>query len=69
MPSEVFDKDLFVKLADRASHCRVVRKDGQVKLKLRTVGRLYTIRLDSAEAETLIKELKCKVYDLSKEKK
>ncbi len=69
MPSEVAEREQFMMLAEKAAHCRVVRQGDKVKLKLRTPKRLYTIRLDTNEAEAVLKELKCKVLELSKEKK
>jgi len=69
MPSEVADREQFMKLAEKAEHCRVVRKGDEVKLKLRTPHRLYTMRLDAGEAEAVLKELKCRVFELNKEKK
>ncbi len=69
MPSEVAEREHFMKLAEKAAHCRVVRQGDEVKLKLRTPRRLYTMRLDVSEAEAVLKELKCKVFELNKEKK
>lgn len=69
MPSEVVEREHFMKLAEKAALCRVVRQGDEVKLKLRTSRRLYTMRLDSSEAEAVLKELKCKVFELNKEKK
>jgi hypothetical protein len=69
MPSEVTDRELFLKLAEKAAHCRVVRQGDEVKLKLRTPRRLYTIKLNASEAEAVLKVLKCRVFELNKEKK
>ena len=68
MPSEIVDKDLFLKLAEQANLCRVMRLRDEVKLKLRTPRRLYTLRLDEGEAEKIIKGLKCRVIGSIKEK-
>ncbi len=69
MPSEVVDRELFMRLADKALHCRVIRQGEEVKLKLRTPKRLYTLRMEASQAETVIKGLKCKVFEVNKEKK
>jgi hypothetical protein len=69
VPSEVAEREHFMKLSEKAAHCRVVRQGDEVKLKLRTPRRLYTMRLDASEAEVVLKELKCKVFELNKEKK
>ena len=69
MPTEILDPDLFVKLAEKAEACRVFRSENQVKLKLRTPERLYTIKLEQAEADGLLKTLKCKVEELTDRKK
>ncbi len=69
MPIEVTDVDVFTKLADKAEICRVLRRGSQVKLKLRTAKELYTIKMEAADADSLLKSLKCKTLELSKEKK
>ena len=69
MPTEVTDVTSFTKLAEKAETCRVMRQGNQVKVKLRTEKRLYTIKLGAAEADSLLKNLKCKIVELSKEKK
>ncbi len=69
MPTEVTDVTLFTKLADKAETCRVLRQGNQVKVKLKTVKQLYTIKLEATEADSLLKNLKCKIVELSKEKK
>ena len=69
MPSEVFDKELFLKISEKAEACRVTRFGDEVKLKLRTPNRLYTLRLKKDEAEAILKRLKCKILELTKEKK
>lgn len=69
MPAEILDADMFMKLAEKAEVCRVLRYGDEVKLKLRTPRRLYTMRIDSSKAEGLLKSLKCRVVELTKEKK
>jgi len=69
MPAEILDAELFVKLAEKAEVCRVVRYEDEVKLKLRTPARLYTMKMEPPKADELLKNLKCKVVELTKEKK
>lgn len=69
MPAEILDVDEFMKLAEKAEVCRVLRSGDEVKLKLRTPRRLYTMRMDSSKVDELLKSLKCKVVELTKEKK
>jgi len=69
MPSEVADKELFLKLAEKADICRVMRLGDEVKLKLRTPSVLYTLKLDVESADSIIRGLKCKIVELTKEKK
>ncbi len=69
MPTEVTDVTLFTKLAEKAEACRVLRQGNQVKVKLSTKKRLYTIKMGATEADSMLKNLKCKIVELSKEKK
>ena len=64
MPIEVFDKEEFLSLSQKASECRVKRLKDVVKLKLRTPRCLYTIKLDEGTAEELLKEIKCPIVDV-----
>jgi phenylalanyl-tRNA synthetase beta subunit len=66
MPSEVADKSLFLEVAGRAKVCRVVRMGEEVKLKLRTPRRLYTMKVKAGEAEDLLKQLKCEIVEFGK---
>ncbi len=59
MPAEIFDKDVFVEMSERAHECRIKRSKDTVKLKLRTPGKLVTLKLRPNEAESLIPKLKC----------
>ncbi|MCW4050094.1 MAG: 60S ribosomal protein L38 [Candidatus Bathyarchaeota archaeon] len=59
MPIEVFDKDEFVELSEKATGCIVKKNIDNTKLKLRTSRYLYTIKLDPAEAEELVGRLSC----------
>jgi len=64
MPREVYSIEEFLKLAESASECRVKRLKDIVKLKLRTSRRLYTIKLDPAKAEEVLKNIKCEVIEV-----
>jgi ferritin-like protein len=63
MPSEISDVEEFVRISERAEECRVKRLEDVVKLKLRTPGKLYTIRLDAEKAADVLKQLKCEVVE------
>ncbi|MEM3507105.1 MAG: 50S ribosomal protein L38e [Candidatus Bathyarchaeia archaeon] len=64
MPTEIFDVEKFLKLAELASECRVKRLKDIVKLKLRTSKRLYTIKLDPRKAEDVLKSIKCEIIEI-----
>jgi len=64
LPVELFDPEEFVRLSELASECRVKRLEEIVKLKLRTPGRLYTIKLDAGKADGVLKRLKCEVVEV-----
>lgn len=59
MPKEIFDADEFINLAEKASKCIVKRLNGDTKLKLRTRRYLYTIILDTSEADALLDKIEC----------
>lgn len=64
MPSEVSDVDQFVEISGRADSCSIKRLGGVVKLKLRTAGRLYTLKVEPGKAEGIIKRLQCEVREV-----
>ncbi len=64
MPSEIFDSDKFVEISERADYCAVKRLKDVVKLKLRTAKRLYTLKVEPAEAEAVIKKLQCEIREI-----
>lgn len=64
MPAEIFDQDRFVEISERADYCAVKRLKDVVKLKLRTVRRLYTLKVEPAKAEELIKKLQCEIREI-----
>ena len=63
MPSEIFDVDEFIKIAERAKYCDVKRLDREVKLKLRTRKRLFTFKVNPTKAEEIVKKLRCEIRE------
>jgi len=61
MPAEVFDPEEFIRISERADYCMVKRSGDVVKLKLRTPGKLYTLKVKPEEADAIISRLKCEV--------
>jgi len=64
MPSEIFDVEKFVETSERAEYCAVKRLKDVVKLKLRTSKRLYTLKVEPAKAEEIIKKLRCEIREI-----
>ncbi|HUX98928.1 MAG TPA: hypothetical protein VMV49_05200 [Candidatus Deferrimicrobium sp.] len=64
MPKELKDIDKFVELSNTAAECRIIRIKNTVKLKLRTVRYLYTLKLEPEGAEEIIKKIKCQVIEI-----
>ena len=64
MPIEVFDKDEFVELSGKATECRVKRNPDNVKLKLSTSRRLYTIKLEPGDEDEVISKLRCPTVEI-----
>jgi len=64
MPVEVFDVGEFIELSEKAKYCVVKRSKDVVKLKLRTGRYLYTLKVDPARADEVIKQLKCEVREI-----
>ena len=54
MPKELKDVDKFIELSSKATECRVKRVKETVKLKLRTIRYLYTLKVDPQGAEEII---------------
>ncbi len=63
MPSELKSEEEFLRLSEKASECRVKRSQNVVKLKLRTPGQLYTIKVDPERAGELMKQVKCEIIE------
>jgi len=64
MPREIFDEEKFVELSEFAVHCRVKRLKDVVKLKLRTIKILYTLKTDPVTAERLLSNISCDIIEL-----
>lgn len=64
MPKEVFNKEEFVEFSKKASECIIKRNKENTKLKLRTPRYLYTIVIDSDEADDLISKLSCPTVEI-----
>ena len=64
MPREIFDVEEFIRISERADHCRVKRLKDIVKLKLRTPRMLYTIKVTPSQAEEIIKRLNCRIVEV-----
>jgi hypothetical protein len=64
MPSEVFDAEKFAEISGRSEYCLVKRLKDVVKLKLRTSKKLYTLKVEPARAEEIIKKLQCEIREI-----
>jgi hypothetical protein len=61
MPVEIFDVEKFVELSGKAKYCVVRLSKGVAKLKLRAGRYLYTMKIDPAKVDDIVKQLKCEV--------
>lgn len=64
MPEEIRDVDKFVQLSEHAEYCAVKRLKDKVKLKLRTPGKLLTLKVEPADAEGIVKKLRCEIREV-----
>ncbi|MFQ6065240.1 MAG: hypothetical protein ACE5L6_07170 [Candidatus Bathyarchaeia archaeon] len=64
MPQEIKDVEKFIEISDRAHYCDIKRVSRVVKLKLRTSGGLYTLKVDPDKAEEILKKLRCEVREV-----
>ena len=64
MPVEIKDKEKFIELSEKATECRVKKNKDNTKLKLRTGKYLYTIKLDSDEADDVVGKLSCPTVEI-----
>lgn len=72
MPIEIKDVEEFIRISERASECRVVRKPKEniAKVKARTKRYLYTIKVSVDQLDEFLKRLKCQnVIEVTKERK
>jgi len=58
MPKQVFSKEDFLKMADGATECLVVKRKDKVKLKLRRSRMMYIYVTNDSEANDLLKNIK-----------
>jgi ferritin-like protein len=63
MPSQITDVDKFVSMSAKAKQCQVKRLKDGVKLKLRTPGQLYTLKVEALRADEIIKKLQCEIKE------
>ncbi len=64
MPAEILNAEKFIELSANAKFCAVKRLKTQVKLKLRTPSKLYTLKIEPLKAEETIKKLKCEIQEI-----
>ncbi|MHA1386654.1 MAG: hypothetical protein ACTSR3_23110 [Candidatus Helarchaeota archaeon] len=64
MPKQIQDIKEFINRSENAEECRVKRLKDAVKLKLRTKKKLYVLKIDPSEAESIIKKLKCEIIEV-----
>lgn len=64
MPQQIFDPEKFLQISLRAINCRVKRTEKNVKLKLKTRKRLYTLITDPETADVLINKLSCEIIEI-----
>ena len=64
MPKEIFDVDKFVEIAEQAEYCSIKRLEREVKLKLRTNKKLYTLKVNPPKAEEIVKKLRCEIREI-----
>ena len=64
MPKEITNADEFLKLSEKASECKIKKLGDVTKLKLRTAGTLFTIKLEAKAADELLAKLTCPKTEL-----
>jgi hypothetical protein len=64
MPVEIFDVDEFIEIAERAEYCNIKRLEREVKLKLRTPKKLFTLKVNPTKAEEIVKKLHCEIREI-----
>ncbi|MCW4017520.1 MAG: hypothetical protein NWF00_02365 [Candidatus Bathyarchaeota archaeon] len=64
MPAEITNAEKFVEMSANAKFCSVKKMKSEVKLKLRTPSKLYTLKVEPSMAEETIKKLKCEIKEI-----
>jgi hypothetical protein len=64
MPKEIFDTDKFIEIAERAEYCNIKRLEREVKLKLRTPRKMFTLKVNPTKAEEIVKKLRCEIREI-----
>jgi ferritin-like protein len=64
LPEEVTDVDKFIEISERAEYCNIKRLKRIVKLKLRTSRKLFTLKVNPAKAEEVVKKLHCEIREI-----
>jgi hypothetical protein len=64
MPAEITNAEKFIEMSANAKYCAVKRLKTEVKLKLRTPKRMYTLKVEPGKAEETIKKLKCEIQEI-----
>ncbi len=64
MPVEIFDVEEFIEIAERAEYCNIKRLEREVKLKLRTPKKLFTLKVNPTKAEEIVKKLRCEIREI-----
>lgn len=64
MPVEIFNVEEFVEIAERAEYCNIKRLEREVKLKLRTPKKLFTLKVNPTKAEEIVKKLRCEIREI-----
>ncbi len=64
MPAEITNAEKFIEMSANAKFCAVKRLKTEVKLKLRTPKRMYTLKVEPGKAEETIKKLKCEIQEI-----
>jgi large subunit ribosomal protein L38e len=63
VPTEIFNQEEFIQLSSSADYCTMKRSKRSVKLKLRTKRKMFTLKLKTADADEIVKKLKCDILE------
>ena len=65
MPKEIFTEEEFLNIAKSlAVECRIKKSGDAVKLKLRTPKHLYTYKIETSKAESLLSQIEIEKIEL-----